>query len=66
MSKDFDGIPGGIKLSSDNERSGISLTVTFSQADLERVLLALHSLAWIVELAAKGGPADMVVILPPR
>lgn len=54
MSKDFDGIPEGIKLSSDNERS-VSLTVTFSQADLESVLLALHSLLDVVESGSKGG-----------
>lgn len=65
MSKDFDGIPKGIKLSSDNECS-VSLTVTFSQAALESVLLALQSLLDVVESGSKGGPADMVVILPPR
>ena len=37
-----------------NERS-VSLTVTFSQADLESVLLALHSLLDVVESSAKGG-----------
>lgn len=54
MSKDFDGIPEGIKLSSDNECL-VSLTVTFSQADLESVLLALHSLLDVVESGSKGG-----------
>lgn len=54
MGKDFDGIPEGIKLSSDNECS-VSLTVTFSQADLESVLLALHSLLDVVESGSKGG-----------
>lgn len=54
MSKDFDGIPKGIKLSSDNECS-VSLTVTFSQAALECVLLALQSLLDVVESSAKGG-----------
>ena len=33
----------------------VSLTVTFSQADLESVLLALHSLLDVVESSAKGG-----------
>ena len=54
MGKDFDGIPEGIKLSSDSECS-VSLTVTFSQADLESVLLALHSLLDVVESGSKGG-----------
>lgn len=54
MREDFDGIPEGIKLSSDNECS-VSLTVTFSQADLESVLLALHSLLDVVESGSKGG-----------
>ena len=54
MGKDFDGIPEGIKLSSDNECS-VSLRVTFSQADLESVLLALHSLLDVVESGSKGG-----------
>lgn len=54
MGKDFDGIPEGIKLSSDNE-CAVSLTVTFSQADLESVLLALHSLLDVVESGSKGG-----------
>lgn len=54
MSKDFDGIPEGIKLSSDNECS-VSLRVTFSQAGLESVLLALHSLLDVVESGSKGG-----------
>lgn len=54
MGKDFDGIPEGIKLSSDSECS-VSLTVTFSQADRESVLLALHSLLDVVESGSKGG-----------
>lgn len=54
MGKDFDGIPEGIKLSSDNECS-VSLTVTFSQADLESVLLALQSLLDVVERRGRGG-----------
>lgn len=54
MGKDFDGIPEGIKLSSDNECS-VSLRVTFSQADLESVLLALHSLLDVVESGSRGG-----------
>lgn len=33
----------------------VSLTVTFSQADLESVLLALHSLLDVVESGSKGG-----------
>ena len=38
-----------------SNKCSVSLTVTFSQADLESVLLALHSLLDVVESGSKGG-----------
>lgn len=54
VGEDFDGFPEGVKLSSDRECS-VSLRVSFSQADLESVLLALHSLLDVVERSGRGG-----------
>lgn len=54
MSKDFDGIPEGIKLSADSEPS-ISINISVAQGDFKRVLLALQSLLDVVESGSKGG-----------